>query len=91
MNHLLSPLRGYGFLSSVFLGLTPKAICYRHYVAEKAQLQKLRFGLRSVAAKPRYELQVLITLLRDRLVNPIYRCHAAIQSFEISKKRQSLP
>jgi hypothetical protein len=38
--HLLSPLRGYRFLSSVFLGLTPKATRYRHYVAGKSQLQK---------------------------------------------------
>jgi hypothetical protein len=45
MNHQLSPLRGYGFLSSVFLGLTPKATCYRHYVAGKSQLQNLRVGL----------------------------------------------
>ena len=32
-----------------FLGLTPKATCWRHYVAEDAQLQNLRFGLVSNA------------------------------------------
>ena len=61
---VLSPLRGSRCPDLDFLGLTPKATCCRHFVAESVQLQKARARtLQSVTSSSSLALRVSITKL----------------------------
>jgi hypothetical protein len=56
-NKLLSPLRGSGGSRSYYPMLTHGAICFRHFVVRKPQLQNLRVGLPKNQSLPHKKMQ----------------------------------